>query len=89
MDEDLKQYLQGMEDRTAALIASELGSLHTDIQDVEKRLGARLDEVNVSLDVHAGLLQTERDRWPGSCDFRGVPVSTGGDLPGVWMRWRK
>jgi hypothetical protein len=69
MDEDLKKYLRGMEDRTAsliagveertaALIAAELGVLHTDIQEVEQRLGARLDEMNVRLDTHAGLLQT-------------------------------
>lgn len=58
MDEDLKAYLDKRFDDMAATVAGEVGSLHTDIQEVEHRLGARLDEMNVRLDVHAGLLQT-------------------------------
>ena len=54
MDEDLKIYLQGMEDRTAVLIASELGNLHTDLQQSEARLGARLDSIDSRLKLQAG-----------------------------------
>jgi hypothetical protein len=46
MDEELKQYLQGMEDRTAALIAGEIGSLHTQIKQVEDRIVAQLDTID-------------------------------------------
>jgi hypothetical protein len=55
---DLQDALQKMEDRTAALIASEVGTLHVQIQQTEMRLGAKIDEINTRLDMHAGLLQT-------------------------------
>jgi hypothetical protein len=58
MDEELKTYLQGMEDRTAALIAGELGNLHTDLQQAEARLGARLDSIDSRLKLQAGLIQS-------------------------------
>jgi hypothetical protein len=58
MDEELKTYLRDMEDRNAQLIASEIGGLHTDIQGVEKRLGARLDSIDARLKLQAGLIQS-------------------------------
>ncbi len=57
MDEELKQYLQGMEDRTAALVAGEIGSLHSQIQQTEARLGERLDSIDSRLKLQAGLIQ--------------------------------
>jgi hypothetical protein len=58
MDEDLKAYLQGMEERTAALIAGEVGALHTQLQQSEARLGARLDSIDSRLKLQAGLIQS-------------------------------
>jgi hypothetical protein len=72
VDEDLKIYLREMENRTASLITSEIRKseertallianeveiLHIDIQDVEKRLGARLDSIDSRLKLQAGLIQ--------------------------------
>jgi hypothetical protein len=58
MDEDLKLFLQGMEDRTAALIGAEVGGLHIDIQQSEARIGARLDSIDSRLKLQAGLIQS-------------------------------
>ena len=58
MDEELKKYWQDMEDRTAALIAGEIGSVHTHIQQTEARLSAKIGDINTRLDMRAGLLQT-------------------------------
>ncbi len=61
MDEDLKNYLdekfRASEDRTAALIANEVGALHTDILGVESRLTARFDSLDARLKLQAGLIQ--------------------------------
>jgi hypothetical protein len=57
MDEDLKTYLDGkfgevrtemqkVEDRSAALIAAEVGSLHTQIQRTEERIISRLEAID-------------------------------------------
>jgi len=62
MDEELKAYLRKMEDRAAALIASEFGSLHTGIQNLEKRLDARFDSIDSRLDGQAALLQSALER---------------------------
>jgi hypothetical protein len=58
MDEELKTYLQGMEDRTATLIAGEIGSLHGDIRLSEERLGKRLESIDTRLRLQAGLIQS-------------------------------
>ena len=58
VDEELKKYWQDMEDRTAALIAGEIGSVHTHIRQTEARLSAKIDDINTRFDMHAGLLQT-------------------------------
>ena len=58
MDEDLKVYLRGMEERTAALIAGEIGALHTQIQQSEARLDARLSSIDSRLKLQAGLIQS-------------------------------
>jgi ABC-type transporter Mla subunit MlaD len=60
--QDLKEALNGVEERIAALIAGELGSLHTQIQQTEERitarLGAKIEELHTRLDNHAGMLQS-------------------------------
>jgi hypothetical protein len=69
MDEELKTYLSGMEqriaselqkleERTALLIAAEVGGLHTEIQGVEKRLSARFESIDARLKLQAGLIQS-------------------------------
>ena len=49
--------IAGVEERTAALIAAEVGSLHTDIQNVEKRLSTRFDSIDSRMKLQAGLIQ--------------------------------
>jgi uncharacterized protein (DUF885 family) len=58
MDEDLKAYLQGMEDRTAALIAAEVGNLHTEMQQGFAHVDTRLDSIDSRLKLQAGLIQS-------------------------------
>lgn len=69
MDEDLKTYLQGMEtridariqaveDRTAALIAAEVGNIHTEMQLGFAHVDARLDSIDSRLKLQAGLVQS-------------------------------
>lgn len=73
MDEELKNYLQGMEnrlesrtaammqgveDRTAALIAAEIGNLHTQTQKGFARVDARFDSIDARLKLQAGLIQS-------------------------------
>jgi hypothetical protein len=58
MDEDVKAHLRGMEERTAALIAGEVGALRTQLQQSEGRLGARLDSIDSRLKLQAGLIQS-------------------------------
>jgi hypothetical protein len=58
MDGDLKAYLQGMEERTAALIAGEIGALHKQLQQSDARLVARLDSIDSRLKLQAGLIQS-------------------------------
>ena len=53
-----KQYLNEAAERLAALIAAEIGSVHTHIRQTEARLSAKIDDINTRLDMHAGLLQT-------------------------------
>jgi ABC-type transporter Mla subunit MlaD len=53
-----KKDLDAMEERIAALIAGELGSLHTQIQQVEQRLGDRLESIDARLKLQAGLIQS-------------------------------
>jgi hypothetical protein len=55
---DLQEALQKVGNRTAALIAGEVGTLHVQIQQSEMRLTAKIDDINTRLDMHAGLLQT-------------------------------
>lgn len=57
MDEDLKNYLQGMEERMAALIAGEVGTLHTDIGERFGRMDSRLESIDSRLKLQAGLVQ--------------------------------
>jgi hypothetical protein len=56
-DAELKQHLQGMEDRMAALIAGEIGSLHTDIGERFDRMDTRLESIDSRLKLQAGLIQ--------------------------------
>ena len=76
MDEELKQYLQSLEsrtaamiqaseDRTATLIAAEIGNLHTQMQrgfervDARfERVEARFDSIDARLRLQAGLIQS-------------------------------
>jgi hypothetical protein len=69
MDEDLKQYLgefetrvaaqlQGVENRTAALIAAEMGALHADMQQGFARVDDRLESIDARLKLQAGLIQS-------------------------------
>lgn len=61
MDQELKQYLdekfRASEERTAQLIASEVGALHNDIRGVEDRLAARFDSIDARLKLQAGMIQ--------------------------------
>jgi len=68
MDNELKTYLeqmearieaqmQGVENRMAALMASEIGSLHSDMQTIERRILDRLDALDSRLKLQAGLIQ--------------------------------
>ncbi len=63
MDEDLKQHLQGMDDRTAALIASEPGPLHITIRDMDRRL-RRVDGNTITTME----LLTRQSRWHEQSD---------------------
>lgn len=73
MDEELKNYLQamesrmesrtlamiqGVEDRTAAVIAAEIGNLHTQMQRGFVRVDARFDSIDARLKLQAGLIQS-------------------------------
>jgi dihydroxyacetone kinase DhaKLM complex PTS-EIIA-like component DhaM len=53
----VEERIAGVEERTAALIAAEVGSLHTDIQNVEKRLSTRFDSIDSRMKLQAGLIQ--------------------------------
>jgi len=74
MDEELKQHLQAMEDRTAALIAGEIGSLHTQIKQTEDRILAQLDGIDARQHRDASLTTTlmepivKQTRWHEQSD---------------------
>jgi len=53
-----KQYLNDMAERIAGLITAKIGTVHTQVQQTEARLSAKIDDINTRLDRHAGLLQT-------------------------------
>lgn len=72
MDEELKAYLIGMEERTAALIkgvitgveertaaliAGEVGTIHTEMQQGFARVDALLSSIDARLRLQAGLIQ--------------------------------
>jgi hypothetical protein len=44
-------------DRLAEATAGEVGTLHTQIEGVEKRLGARLESIDARMKLQAGLIQ--------------------------------
>jgi hypothetical protein len=73
MDDELRTYLQVMEERTgariaaeiraseertAALMAAEVGGLHIDMERRFARVGARFDSIDARLKLQAGLIQS-------------------------------
>jgi hypothetical protein len=65
MDQELKAYLDAKFaaadeklDRAVRAFAGEVGSLHTEIQQSEARLGARLDSIDSRLKLQAGPIQS-------------------------------
>ncbi len=74
MDEELKQHLQAMENRIAALIAAEVGTLHTQIVKTEERIVARLDAIDARQRRDASLTTTlmelvvKQSRWHEESD---------------------
>lgn len=74
MDEDLKTHLDAMEARLVSLIASEVGTLHTQIARAEERIVARLDAVDARQRHDAGLTTTltelilKQTRWHTETD---------------------
>ncbi len=49
---------RGVEDRTAALIAAEVGTLHTQLVKTEERIVARLDAIDAGQPRDASLTTT-------------------------------
>jgi hypothetical protein len=82
MDAELKAHLQGMEDRTAALIAGEVGSLHTDIGERFARVETKLESIDSRLKLQAGLIQAGAramarfSEFSESSEARWVDVTT-------------
>lgn len=81
MDAELKKYLEKMQtdlagkiDRAAVATASDIGSLHTEIQQVETRLKTRIDDMDRRLRrVDANTittleLLTRQSRWHEESD---------------------
>jgi hypothetical protein len=66
---DLTDALKAMQEDTAALIAGEVGSLHSQIRQSEARLGAKLDEINARLDIHGRSLLTGARQIAGLIRF--------------------
>ncbi len=65
MDPELRAYLDAKFDaadqkldRAVQAFAGEVGSLHTQIQQTEARLGARLESIDSRLKLQAGLIQS-------------------------------
>jgi hypothetical protein len=54
--------LKASEERTASLIATEVGNLHSDIVGVEGRLTTRLESIDARLKLQADQSQLN---WPG------------------------
>jgi hypothetical protein len=50
--------IRASEERTASLMANEIGNLHTEIQNLEKRMETRFDSVDARLKLQAGLIQS-------------------------------
>ena len=58
MDQELKQYLDGMKHDIVELVAGEVGTLHIQIQQSEARLSARFDSIDARMKLQAGLIQS-------------------------------
>jgi hypothetical protein len=58
MDNELKEYLRAMEERIAALVAGEIGSLHTDMGERFERVEIKLESIDSRLKLQAGLIQS-------------------------------
>ncbi len=69
MDQELKEFLQGMEsrfdaklqgveDRTAALILAEVSNLRTETQRGWEKIDRRLESIDARLKLQAGLIQS-------------------------------
>jgi hypothetical protein len=64
MDEELKQHLQGMEDRMAALV---IGTVHTEITASEERMKT---EINASVEASQTRLLSAFWKWARTSDAR-------------------
>jgi hypothetical protein len=56
--DEMRSYTDTKFDRTVQAFAGEIGSLHTQIQQTEARVVARIDSLDSRLQLHAGLLQS-------------------------------
>ena len=57
MDNRIAAEIRASEERTAALIAAEIGSVHTDMEHRFAHIDARFDSVDARLKLQAGLIQ--------------------------------
>jgi hypothetical protein len=64
MDEELKNHLQGMEDRMAALI---IGTVHTEIAASEQRMKT---EIGTAVEASQNRLLAEFWKWARTADAR-------------------
>jgi hypothetical protein len=69
--------LVGRIDRAAVATGADIGSLHTQIQQTEERLGAKIEELHTRLDNHAGMLQSGSRQLTRFFQFSERQASTG------------
>lgn len=54
---EIRAEIRASEERTTALIAAEIGSVHTDMEHRFARVDERFDSIDARLKLHAGLIQ--------------------------------
>ena len=98
MDEDVKAYLQGMKSAPPLasrewksapplFIAGEVCALHTQLQQSEARLGARLDSIDSRLKLQAGLIQSGARAMARFSEFAEIRKSAGSRSLAAWKPW--
>jgi chromosome segregation ATPase len=55
---ELTERIHETKEQFAALLATEIGSLHTHLQDSEGRINGKMDAIQARMDRHAGMLRS-------------------------------